>query len=85
MRMTRVSFSFENIFSAGVGIFRTKHVLLLRKKVEEKAEAKSKQHFAPFSVFLYPANFGSLGQKCGRKERKKVEVQQLEQQLVSNA
>jgi len=35
--------------------------------------------------FLYPPNFGSLGQKCGRKERKNVEVQQLEQQLVSNA
>jgi len=55
------------------------------RKSRRKRNPNQNNILRPFLFFLYPPNFGSLGQKCGRKERKNVEVQQLEQQLVSNA
>jgi len=71
---------FRKYFQRRRGNFSNETRAFAEKESRGESGTQIKTTFCALFFFLYPANFGSLGQKCGRKERKK-EIQQL----VSNA
>lgn len=85
MSTAKVSFSFENVFSASVDVFRTKHVLGFCWERNSRRKRKPNQNniLRPFFYISISPNLGCCGTKMWVKRAE--EVQQQLQQLASNA